>query len=239
MNIIPAVNIKNGRCVNLIPGQYHDAEVISRSVTQVVSDWEAAGASMLHVIDVDGALVGHTCNEEVIRRICQTVSIPVEVGGGIRSIKAIESVLDMGVSRVVIGTKAVGNSGFIRDALSIFGADRIVIAIDAKNSIVAVEGWGKLSSYNALNLAIEMRDLGVRTIEYTDILRNEMRKGPNVEHTKEILKIAGLDVIVNGGLDSMKDLELVNEIQVYGAIVDRALYDKKIELEQAIRLFQE
>lgn len=237
MNIFPAVNIKNGHCVKLKPEQYHDAEIYSHSPWSVARGWEEEGASLLHVTDVDGALVGHTANESTIREIVESVSIPVEVGGGIRSIQAIEKILNLGVSRVVIGTKAVGNPGFIKDAIGFFGENRIVVAIDARHGMVAVEGWEKISTYNAVSLAIEMRDLGIRTIQYMDIARDGLMAGPNIEHISEMVKATGLNVIVSGGIYTLKDLELVQQIGVHGAIIDRALYEKKIELKEAIELF--
>lgn len=239
MVIVPAMNLKNGYCVKLSPGQFHDAEVVRSSIVDIAKGWEEAGAEILHLVDVDGAMVGHTSNSEAISRVLHSLSIPVEVGGGVRSIQSIEKLLNMGAFRVVIGTKAVGNPGFVRDAISNFGADKIAISIDAKNGMVAVEGWGKISSYKALDLAVQMRDLGITSIIYTDISTSYGTRQPvNMDYVRELLKVSGLKIIVNGEIKSMKDLELLNETGVYGVIADRALYDKRIELSSAIAMFK-
>lgn len=234
MKIFPAIDIKNEHCVILKPNQYHDATIYSHSPRKVAKEWESQGAESIHVVDVDGALVGHTVNEETIKKLVENVKIPVEVGGGIRSIQAIEKILNLGVERAVIGTKAVGNPGFIKDAIQLFGAEHIVVSIDAKNGMVAVEGWEKISNYNAVSLAIEMRDLGVKTIHYSDITRNGLQMGPNIEHIKEMVQATGLSIIAKGGMDSLKDIEMVKDIQVYGAILDRPLYEGKMTLTEAI-----
>lgn len=238
MIIIPAMNIKNLHCVKLSPGQFHDAEVIHRSITDIARGWEESGTQFLHVVDADGAMVGHIVNHEAIKKILSAVSVKVEVGGGIRSIQTIENVLNMGADRVIIGTKAVGNPGFIKDAISNFGADRIAVSIDAKNGMVAVEGWGKISSYKALDLAVEMRDLGIGTVIYTDIGLNGIRPMSGLDYVKELLKVSGLKIIVNGNIMSMKDLEQFKEAGVYGAIADRALYERRIDLSSAIAMFK-
>lgn len=239
MVIVPAMNLKNGYCVKLSPGQFHDAEVVRSSIVDIAKGWEEAGAEILHLVDVDGAMVGHTSNSEAISRVLHSLSIPVEVGGGVRSIQSIEKLLNMGAFRVVIGTKAVGNPGFVRDAISNFGADRIAISIDAKNGMVAVEGWEKISSYKALDLAVQMRDLGITSIIYTDISASHGTRQPvNMDYVRELLKVSGLKIIVNGEIISMKDLEQLNETGVYGVIADRALYDKRIELSSAITMFK-
>lgn len=238
MQIIPAINIKNGRCVKLTPGQFHDCEVVSKPLQQMLSEWETSGASCVHVIDVDGALIGHIANESMIKRILDTTRLPVVAGGGIRSIKSIESVLNLGAKKVTIGTKAVENPAFLREALSKFGADKIMVSIDTKNGMVALDGREKISSYNAVSFAREVRSLGVKSIIYTDVSRNEAGKGPDIEYTKEIMKVSGLDIIVNEGIESMKDLEKLYEINVHGAIIDKALYDKKLELDKAIAMFK-
>lgn len=240
MIIIPAINLKNGYCVKLSPGQIHDAEVIRRPVEEIAKSWEESGAKFLHLVDVDGAMVGHTSNSEAIEKVLRSTSLPVEVGGGVRSIQSIERLLNMGAFRVVIGTKAVGNPGFIRDAIANFGADKIAVSIDAKNGMVAIEGWGKISSYKVLNLAVEMRDLGISTIIYTDISRTYgTRQTVNLDYVRELLKVSGLNIILNGDIISMKDLERISETGVYGVIADKVLYDRRIELNAAVSMFKQ
>ncbi|HIU67083.1 MAG TPA: 1-(5-phosphoribosyl)-5-[(5-phosphoribosylamino)methylideneamino]imidazole-4-carboxamide isomerase [Candidatus Caccomorpha excrementavium] len=238
MILYPAIDIRNGQCVRLRQGQFHDAEVYSHSPVKIAKLWEAQGASHIHIVDLDGALAGRSMNEDVIRDIVSSVNIPVQTGGGIRTIKDIETKLSLGVSRVIIGTKAVENPQFVKEAIACFGPDRIVVGIDAKQGMVAIQGWEKVSNYKAVSLALEMKEYGVKTIVYTDITRDGMLQGPNIEHTKEIVRITGLSVIASGGVASMKDLESVYQIPVAGVIIGKALYENRIDLCEAIAKFE-
>ncbi|WP_167956366.1 1-(5-phosphoribosyl)-5-[(5-phosphoribosylamino)methylideneamino]imidazole-4-carboxamide isomerase [Anaerosporobacter faecicola] len=238
MQLYPAIDIRNGQCVRLRQGQFHDQEIYSNSPVKVAMQWEDMGATFIHLVDLDGALHGHGVNEDVIKEITNAVSIPVQVGGGIRTIKDIENKMNLGVNRVIIGTKAVENPVFIKEAINTFGRDRIVVGIDAKNGMVAIEGWEKVSNYNAVTLAMNMKELGVKTIVYTDIAKDGMLQGPNIECTKEMVEATELEIIASGGVSSLKDLESVNQIHVHGAIIGKALYENRIQLDEAIRLFE-
>lgn len=238
MILYPAIDIRNGQCVRLRQGQFHDAEVYSHSPVKIAKLWESQGASHIHIVDLDGALAGRSMNEDVIRDIVSSVNIPVQTGGGIRTIKDIETKLSLGVSRVIIGTKAVENPQFVKEAIACFGPDRIVVGIDAKQGMVAIQGWEKVSNYKAVSLALEMKEYGVKTIVYTDITRDGMLLGPNIEHTEEIVRITGLSVIASGGVASMKDLESVYQIPVAGVIIGKALYENRIDLCAAIERFE-
>ena len=238
MILYPAIDIRNGQCVRLRQGQFHDAEVYSHSPVKIAKLWESQGASHIHIVDLDGALAGRSMNEDVIRDIVSSVNIPVQTGGGIRTIKDIETKLSLGVSRVIIGTKAVENPQFVKEAIACFGPDRIVVGIDAKQGMVAIQGWEKVSNYKAVSLALEMKEYGVKTIVYTDITRDGMLQGPNIEHTEEIVRITGLSVIASGGVASMKDLESVYQIPVAGVIIGKALYENRIDLCEAIAKFE-
>ena len=238
MILYPAIDIKNGQCVRLRQGQFHDVEVYSHSPANVAKEWETLGASYIHIVDLDGALAGHSVNDEVIKEIVDTVNVPIQVGGGIRTINDIEHKLNLGVSRVIIGTKAVENTQFVKEIIQRFGADKIVIGIDAKNGMVATDGWEKISQYNAVLLALSMKTLGVKTIIYTDISKDGMLQGPNIERTKEMVDVTGLNIIASGGVSSMKDLEAINGIKASGAIIGKALYERRIELDKAIALFK-
>lgn len=238
MKLFPAIDIKNGQCVRLRQGSFQDVLVYSDIPLKIAKQWEAAGASFIHIVDLDGALVGHSVNDEVIKGIVSEVNIPIQVGGGIRTIKDIENKLSLGIERVIIGTKAVKDPAFIKEAIATFGAQRIVIGIDAKDGMVAIEGWEKVSSYHAVNLALEMKKLGIKTIVYTDISKDGMLQGPNIVHTKEMAEATGLDIIASGGVSSLKDLEMLQEANVYGAIVGKALYEKKVDLKKAVNLFE-
>jgi phosphoribosylformimino-5-aminoimidazole carboxamide ribotide isomerase len=238
MKLFPAIDIKNGQCVRLRQGSFQDILVYSDIPLKIAKQWEASGASFIHIVDLDGALVGHSVNDEVIKAIVSEVNIPVQVGGGIRTIMDIESKLDLGVERVIIGTKAVKDPAFIKEAITTFGSKRIVIGIDAKDGMVAIEGWEKVSNYQAVTLALEMKKYGVKTIVYTDISKDGMLQGPNIAHTKEMVQTTGLNIIASGGVSSLKDLEMLEEIDVYGAIIGKALYENRIDLKKAVHLFE-
>ncbi|NLJ96871.1 MAG: 1-(5-phosphoribosyl)-5-[(5-phosphoribosylamino)methylideneamino]imidazole-4-carboxamide isomerase [Clostridiales bacterium] len=237
MKLFPAIDIKNGQCVRLRQGSFRDVLVYSDIPLKVAKEWEASGASYIHVVDLDGALVGYSVNEAVIKEIIDNINIPIQLGGGIRSIKDIENKLNLGVSRVIIGTKAAVDPGFMKEAIAIFGSDKVIAGIDAKDGIVAVEGWEKLSEYNAVTLALEMKNIGVETIVYTDIAKDGMLQGPNIHYTAEMIEETGLDIIASGGVSSLKDLEKLSEINAYGAIIGKALYENNIELKKAIEMF--
>lgn len=238
MELYPAIDIKNGQCVRLRQGKFDDVIIYSNNPVDIAKEWEACGASFIHLVDLDGALCGHAVNAEVIRKIASTVNIPVEVGGGIRNIKDIEDVLALGVSRVIIGTKAVENPNFIKEAVDKFGADKIVAGVDAKDGLVAIHGWEKVSNIKAVDLCMEMKKLGIKTIIYTDISKDGMLSGPNVYQTKLLSDQTGLDIIASGGVSGLKDLELVDEAGIHGAIIGKALYEKKIDLRQAVAMFE-
>ncbi len=238
MRLFPAVDIKNGQCVRLRQGSFQDVLVYSDSPLKIAKQWEADGASFIHIVDLDGALVGHSVNDDVIRSIVSEVHVPIQVGGGIRTIKDIENKLNLGIERVIIGTKAVKDPAFIKEAVLTFGARRIVIGIDAKDGMVAIEGWEKVSSFQAVAMALDMKKLGVKTIVYTDISKDGMLQGPNIEYTRELAEATGLNIIASGGVSSMKDLELLEENKIYGAIIGKALYESRIDLKQAVALYE-
>ncbi|NLO08683.1 MAG: 1-(5-phosphoribosyl)-5-[(5-phosphoribosylamino)methylideneamino]imidazole-4-carboxamide isomerase [Clostridiales bacterium] len=238
MKLFPAIDIKNGQCVRLRQGSFRDVLVYSDLPLKVAKEWESYGASFIHVVDLDGALVGHTVNEDAIKEIVENINIPIQLGGGIRSIKDIENKLSLGINRVIIGTKAASDPGFMKEAISIFGPERIIAGIDAKDGIVAVEGWERLSSYNAVALALEMKSVGVETIVYTDIAKDGMMQGPNVHYTVEMVEETGLNIIASGGISSLKDLEILSEHNVHGAIIGKALYENKIDFRLAVTMFE-
>ena len=238
MQLYPAIDLKNGQCVRLKQGEFKEITVYSDKPEEIAALWQEQGATYLHLVDLDGALAGHSVNEEVIRRIVNTVSIPVEICGGIRSEEAIASMLSLGVARVIIGTKAVKQPEFIRDMIETFGADRIVLGVDAKDGMVAVEGWETVSEITASCLCSQMKEYGIRHIVYTDISRDGMLSGPNVAYTKKLTDETGLDVIASGGMSSMEDLRQLYEAGVKGAIIGKALYEKRIDLSEAVKTFE-
>lgn len=238
MQLYPAIDLKNGQCVRLKQGEFKEITVYSDKPEEIAALWQEQGATYLHLVDLDGALAGHSVNEEVIRKIVNTVSIPVEIGGGIRSEEAIASMLSLGIARVIIGTKAVKQPEFIRDMIEKFGADRIVLGVDSKDGMVAVEGWETVSEITASDLCSRMKEYGIRHIVYTDISRDGMLIGPNVAYTKKLTDETGLDVIASGGMSSMEDLRQLYEAGVQGAIIGKALYEKRIDLSEAVKTFE-
>lgn len=238
MQLYPAIDIKNGQCVRLRQGQFQDIEIYSHTPTKVARQWENEGASYIHLVDLDGALAGHSVNEDTIRDIVNEVNIPIQVGGGVRTIQDIENKLNLGVSRVIIGTKAVENPAFIKEAISHFGSERIVVGIDAKDGMVAIQGWEKVSNFNAVTLGIQMKEIGIKTVIYTDISKDGMLQGPNIEHTEQMIQSTGLEIIASGGISSLMDLEKLESIHVQGIIIGKALYEKRFELHEAIELFE-
>lgn len=238
MRLYPAIDIKGGQCVRLKQGLFNDVNVYSDEPCKVAERFQADGAGFIHVVDLDGALKGRSVNADTIRRIASSVDIPIELGGGIRTLDNIQEVLDLGVYRAIIGTKAVESPDFIREAIDRFGAEHIVVGIDAKDGFVAVEGWERLSDKTALSMALAMKELGVGTIIYTDISKDGMLKGPNVEQTKVLSDETRLDIIASGGVSCIEDLRRINEAGIHGAIIGKAIYEKKVDLKEAVAEFE-
>jgi phosphoribosylformimino-5-aminoimidazole carboxamide ribotide isomerase len=238
MQLYPAIDMKNGQCVRLRQGEFKDITVYSDHPEEIALEWQKQGATFLHLVDLDGALAGHSVNEAVIKKIVSAVSVPVEIGGGIRSEEAIENMLSLGVKRVIIGTKAVEQPEFLRDMVKKFGSDAIVAGVDAKNGMVAIQGWEQVSSVSASELCLKMKANGVAHIVYTDISRDGMLSGPNVEATRKLTEDTGLDIIASGGVSCMEDLEALYEAGIKGAIIGKALYEKRLSLSEAVRRFE-
>ena len=238
MKLYPAIDIKNGQCVRLQQGLFDATTVYSNEPFEVAKQFEAVGAKFLHIVDLDGALQGMGANDEALAQIIKNVTIPLEIGGGIRTMQDIEHRLNMGVTRVILGTKAVESPEFVKEAIATFGADKIVIGIDAKDGMVAIKGWETISNVDAVTLALSMKDLGVKTIIYTDISKDGMLCGPNFVQTAKMVEATGLDIIASGGVSSMQDLEQLEKIGVEGAILGKAIYEKRVDLKEATKRFQ-
>lgn len=233
MRIYPAIDIKDGKCVRLLRGNFNDVTVYGDNPAQMAKKWEALGGEYIHVVDLDGALKGHGVNAEVIKEICNSVSVPVQTGGGIRSMADIEAKLSCGISRVIIGTKAVSDAEFVREAVKKYG-DKIVIGIDAKDGMVAIEGWEKTSEFTAVEFGKKMADLGVKTIIYTDIATDGTLMGPNVAAMAEMVKATGINIIASGGIGTVEHIKSLIPTGVEGVICGRALYTGDVKLDEAI-----
>jgi phosphoribosylformimino-5-aminoimidazole carboxamide ribotide isomerase len=234
MRIYPAIDIKDGQCVRLLQGRFSDVTVYGNDPAEMAVKWEREGGEYIHVVDLDGALKGHGVNADAIKKICASVNVPVQTGGGIRTMEDIESKLNCGISRVIIGTKAVSDSDFVKRAVDRYG-DKIVIGIDAKDGMVAVEGWEKTSDFTAVEFAKKMVGIGVKTIVYTDIATDGTLKGPNIKAMEEMAKSVGADIIASGGVGNIEHLKALIPTGVEGAIVGRALYTGDVNLLEAIR----
>ena len=237
MVIIPAIDVKDGRCVRLKQGDMSTATVYSEDPVAVARHWLAQGARRLHVVDLNGAAAGRPKNEGVIREIVKAVgdSIPVQLGGGIRDLDTIEKYLDGGVTYVVIGTAAVKNPGFLHDACTAFGG-HIIVALDAKDGKVAVEGWSKLTGHDVVDLAKKFEEYGVEAVLYTDIGRDGMLTGVNVEATVKLARELRVPVIASGGLTGLADVEQLCAIEsegIMGVITGRALYQGTVDFKAA------
>lgn len=238
MKLYPAIDLKDGKCVRLKQGEFDNITVYSDEPYKIAMHFEECGASFIHLVDLDGALKGHSVNEETIKKIVSSVKIPCELGGGIRTMEDIERVLSYGVYRVIIGTKAVSDPDFVKAAIDKFGSDRIVVGVDAKNGLVAIEGWGQVSDKTAVSLCEAMKEIGVKHIVYTDISKDGMLSGPNVEMTKLLTDKTGLDIIASGGVSGMVDLRNLSAAGIRGAIMGKAIYEKRIDVKEACDEFE-
>ncbi len=237
MLIIPAIDIKDGRCVRLKQGKMSEATVYSEDPAVVAKHWKAEGARRLHLVDLNGAAAGKPKNESVIRAILQALgdSPPVQLGGGIRDLDTIEHYLDLGVGYIIIGTAAVKNPGFLQDACTAFSG-HIIVALDAKDGKVAVEGWSKMTGHDVVDLAKKFQDYGVEAIIYTDIGRDGMLTGVNVDATLKLARELRVPVIASGGLTSVEDIKALCKIEsegINGVITGRAIYQGTLDFKKA------
>lgn len=233
MIIFPAIDILNGKCVRLIQGDYQQETVYSDSPVNMALEWESKGAEYLHLVDLDGAKTGQSINKQVIKEIAQSVSIPVQVGGGIRSIETVKEHIENGVSRVIIGTAAISDPDFLQQAVDTY-EDKIAVSIDAKNGYVATDGWTRTSEIKAIDLLLELEQMGVETIVYTDILRDGMLQGPNFAELTTINQATSIDVIASGGVTTKEDVQQLQSMNLYGAIIGKALYDGNLKFEDLV-----
>jgi len=236
--IIPAIDLKDGRCVRLKQGDMSSATVFSDDPVAMAKHWAAQGAKRLHIVDLNGAIAGRPKNEKVIRAMIAAVGdkLAIQLGGGIRDLDAIESYLDAGVTYVIIGTAAVKNPGFLSDACYAFPG-HVIAGLDAKDGKVAVEGWSKLTGHDVIDLAKKYEEYGIEALIYTDIGRDGMMNGINIDATFKLAQRLKTPVIASGGLNSLQDVQAICQKLapegVIGAIAGRALYEGKIDLQKA------
>jgi len=236
MLIIPAIDLKDGKCVRLEQGLLDRALVYSDDPATTAKHWEAQGAEFLHVVDLDGAFAGVPKNLEAIKAIRNAVKMPIEVGGGIRDIATVNTLILIGVDRVILGTAAIENPAFVREACQRFPG-KIIAGVDAKDGMVAIKGWAEVTNVKAVDLAKQMQDYGVIAIIYTDIKRDGMLSGPNVEATKLLAESLHIPVIASGGVATMKDIQDLLTIRysgISGVITGKAIYSGSLNLREAI-----
>ncbi len=238
MIIIPAIDLKDGRCVRLAQGDFRRVTVYSEDPVEIAKKWQENGAERIHVVDLDGSLAGSPQNNDVIQKIVEEIDIPIQVGGGIREIKTIETYIGIGVHWVILGTMALRDMRFVTEACAAYSG-RIILGIDANDGKVAVQGWTEQTSESAIDIARRYEGYGLAAIVYTDIKRDGMEAGVNIEATRNLAQIVRIPVIASGGVSSMQDIERLREAEKYGitgVIIGKALYSGAISLKEAIKL---
>lgn len=238
MIVIPAVDLKDGRCVRLSQGRMEQETVYSEHPVQMAQQWESKGAERIHVVDLNGAVAGKPFHQSLIKEMVRSIQIPIEVGGGIRDFDTLENYLSSGVRWVILGTAAFNNRPFIEEACHRF-PERVILGIDAKGGKVAIRGWNEVVSLEAIDLAKQVEGMGLSAIIFTDIEKDGMSTGLNFESTQKLSRSTSIPVIASGGVSRIEDIGHLLELEpdgVIGVIVGRALYTGSVDLEEAIRI---
>lgn len=237
MILLPAIDMINGECIRLYKGDYKQSTVYGDPL-EIAKNFQALGAEMLHLVDLDGAEAGNPKNLQVIKTLIQQLDIPLEIGGGIRTMETIKMYLDLGIKRVILGTAAVENMALVACAAAVYG-NRIVVGIDADQGMVKTRGWLQEANISAVQLAQEMKELGIERIIYTDINRDGTLMGPNLNETASLANEARVRVTASGGMSSLEDLVEVMKLEAFGVdevILGKALYENKIDFKAALAL---
>lgn len=235
MNIIPAIDLIGGKAVRLVKGDYDKMTVYSDEPVLVAKDFEAAGAKYLHLVDLDGAKDGTCANFETIKKITENTLLSVEIGGGIRTLERVKAYIDIGVDRVIIGTAAVTDPDFLREAVSLYG-EKIVVGVDIKDGYVAIKGWLETSELSCFDFCKTLEELGVKTIICTDVSKDGMMSGTNRELYRELYEKFKMNIVASGGVSSEDDIKALTEMDIFGAIVGKALYTGALDLSKCIAL---
>ena len=233
MIIFPAIDIKDGRCVRLTQGKFDQVSIYNDNPAEVARLWESMGAQYIHLVDLDGAKDGSPASRDMVKSVIDAVDIPVQVGGGIRSLERADQLIALGARRIILGTAAV-NDRELTQAVAERYPGRTAVSVDAVNGMAAVNGWAKVSDTDVLDICTFMQEIGINTLIYTDILMDGMLKGPNFGEYERLMRETSLDIIASGGVTTKEDIERLAQMGIYGAIVGKALYDEKIDLKEAI-----
>ena len=234
MIILPAIDIKNGKVVRLKQGDFNQETVYSDNPLEIAKQFEKNKAKWLHIVDLDGASLEKNRNIEIIKEIRENTSLSIQTGGGIRSKEDVKKLIDLGIDRVIIGTLAVKNPELLKKIVNKFGSEKILISIDARDGKVATSGWQEESELKVIDFAKKLEQMGIKYILYTDIKRDGMLSGPDVEGLKELKENTSLNIIASGGISSLKDIKKLNELSFYGVITGQALYTNQFNLKEAI-----
>lgn len=232
MIIFPAIDIKENKCVRLTQGDFNKVTVYSEDPLNIAREWEKEGAEFLHLVNLDGARDDGFINKKSIENIVKNINIPVQLGGGIRDEKKVKYLLDLGVSRVILGTVAVEDPKLLERLLSIYGSEKIVVSIDAKDGKVATRGWEVISEVDSIELCKNLEAMGVKTIVYTDIAKDGMLEGPNFDIYERLREETNLQIIVSGGVSYIEDIEGLKKIDPYGVIIGKAFYDNLLDFKE-------
>lgn len=237
MEVIPAIDLKGGKCVRLYQGDYSRETVFSEDPIEVALRWQGLGARRLHIVDLDGAAKGELCHASLIEEMVRSLKIPIQLGGGLRRIEAIEQVVALGVERAILGTAAIEDNALIQEACRRFG-ERIIVSIDAWDGYVATHGWRERTGVTAIELVQSMESLGVRRFVYTDIARDGTLSQPNFDSIAELVAKTSLPIIASGGISSLEHLKKLAQLGAEAAIVGRALYTGDLDLGEVLRCTQ-
>lgn len=241
MIVIPAIDLRDGRCVRLVQGEISSEIVYSDQPVEVAKMWENIGAPRLHLVDLDGAFAGKPKNLGIIQEILRNVQIPLQVGGGIRSLDAVEKILNLGVDRVILGTAAILSPELVAKCVQEFG-EHVAVGIDSRDGLVAIEGWEATVEMTVFQLAEKIAALGVKRVIFTDTRRDGTLRGPNLEATKRLAETTGLKVIASGGVSSLEDLQQLKGLEISGVegiIMGKALYSGAVHLKDALQIMEE
>ena len=235
MLVLPAIDIKDGNCVRLYRGDYSTAHKVAESAVETAKSFEAAGAGYIHMVDLDGAKDGKRINSDLILNVRKNVDVKIEVGGGIRSIDSVEFYLENGIDRVILGSAAIKDPDFVKEAVKKYPS-QIAVSIDALNGMVSADGWTDTSEVNFITLAKQMEDIGVQYIIFTDISKDGMLSGPNLTMLDELKSSVNCNIIASGGVANLKDIVNLTDLDIYGAITGKAIYTGDLDLQQAIEV---